>query len=111
LLIQADAKMDEAGPRFIAQAISLFDEAVAKRQQAAGASALRIIVDQPEALTSIRDLLGESGGRGASVTLCARLEGAERADIQLPGKYTISPTVLGKIRVIQGVVSAEEEAA
>ena len=43
--------------------------------------------------------------------LSARLEGTERADIELPGKYTLSPGILDKIRVVKGVVSASEEMA
>lgn len=110
LLINADAKIDESGTRLIAQTISLFDEALVKHQQAKGAGMFRIIVNQPEALTTIRSLLGEPNGRGASVTLSAQL-GRERADISLPGKYTLSPNILDKIRVVKGVLSAEEVAA
>jgi len=110
LLVVADAKMEESGPRFIAQTITLFDEALTKMQQSKGVGLFRIVVTQPEALNSIRGLLGEPNGRGASVTLSAQL-GAERADIQLPGKYTVSPSILDKIRVLKGVLSAEEVAA
>jgi DNA polymerase-3 subunit alpha len=110
LLIGADGKMEESGPRFIAQSISLFDEALAKRQQTKGAGAFRIVVDQVEALEPIRTLLGEPNGRGSAVLLSARLQN-ERADIELPGKYTVSPVLLDKIRVLKGVISADEEAA
>jgi len=107
LLITADAKIDDSGLRLIAQSITLFDDALAKHQQS---GLFRIVVNKPEALMSIRDLLGEPNGRGADVTLSAEL-GAERADIRLPGKYTVSPSLLDKIRVVKGVVSAEEIAA
>lgn len=112
LLCLVDAKMEEAGPRFIAQTIMLFDEALIKQQQtrASGAAGFRIVVDQAEAVGAIRTLLGESNGRGVPVMLSARL-GTERADIRLPGKYALSPTILDRIRVVKGVVSAEEEAA
>lgn len=110
LLIQADAKLEEAGPRLIAQSITLFDEALVKRQQSNGMALFRIIVNQPESLTSIRALLGESNGRGAAVRLLAELEQG-RAEIQLPGRYAVSPVILDKIRVLKGVLSAEEVAA
>jgi len=110
LLIQVDAKMDDSGIRMIAQTITLFDEALVKQQESKGGGVFRIVVNQPEALVTIRSLLGEVNGRGAAVTLSAQL-GQERADIQLPGKYTVSPNILEKIRVVKGVVSAEEIAA
>jgi len=110
LLITADAKKDESGVRLIAQAIALLDDALVKKQMKAGASKFRIVIDQPEALPTIRGLLGEANGQGAQVLLSAML-GTERAELVLPGKYAVSPTVLDKIRVLRGVVSAEEVAA
>ena len=107
LLISADGKMDDGGMRLIAQSITLFDDALMKQQQS---SVFRIVVNKPEALMTIRTLLGQSNGKGAQVTLSAQL-GAERADIELPGKYAVSPILLDKIRVLSGVVSAEEIAA
>jgi hypothetical protein len=44
------------------------------------------------------------------VTVAARLD-AQEAEIRLPGRYAVSPSVLDKIRVVKGVVSAEENAA
>jgi hypothetical protein len=110
LLVQVDAKLEEAGVRLIAQQISLFDDVWMKQQQMRGSSQLRIVVNQPDALTSIRDLLGAPNGQGSQVTLSAQL-GQSAAEIQLPGKYVLSPVILDKIRVVKGVLSAEEIAA
>ncbi|MDE3059750.1 MAG: DNA polymerase III subunit alpha [Pseudomonadota bacterium] len=107
LLIHADAKQDEGAPRLIAESISLFDEALMKRQQAKN-SVVRITVAAPEALASLRSVLGEPNGNGAAVRLAAPLENAWTADVQLPGKYAVSPAILDRIRVIKGVVAAEE---
>jgi DNA polymerase-3 subunit alpha len=109
LLIQADAKIDESGMRLIAQKITPFDEAWAQAK-AKGGFFLRIVVNQTEALTSIRNLLGEPNGQGTAITLSAQLD-RQQAEVQLPGKYTVSPDILDKIRVLKGVVSAEEIAA
>ena len=111
LLVTADAKMDDNGMRLIAKNIALLDEALLKHQQTAQQPGLfRIVVNQPEALISIRNLLGDPNGRGAQVRLRAQL-GEQMADIELPGKYSVSPSLLDKIRVVNGVVSAEEIAA
>lgn len=110
LLIHADAKSEEAGARLIAQNISLFDDVLLEQQKRRGGGVFRIVVNQLESLATIQTLLGQPNGRGASVTLRAEL-GQEQADIQLPGKYTLSPTVLDKLRVLKGVVAVEEMAA
>ena len=108
LLIVADAKSEDSGPRFIAQSISLFDDALTRQQQMQGSNAsFRITLNLPEALPMIRTLLGEANGKGAKVLLSAQIE-KKQADIQLPGKYSVSPTILDKIRVVKGVISAEE---
>ncbi len=107
LMIQADGKCDDGGVRLIAQGISLLDDALIKQQERVSRQ-FRIVVAQKDALASIRTLLGESNGKGSAVTLRAQISGAGAADITLPGKYAVSPTTLDKIRVLQGVVSAEE---
>ncbi len=111
LLINADGKADEGGVRLIATQIALLDEAWAKRPKTArGATVLKIIVDQPTVLMPIRELIGEPRQVGTTVTLTAQIEN-QLAEIKLPEKYEVSPTVLDKIRVLKGVVSAEEIAA
>lgn len=111
LLMTVDAKMDDSGPRLMASTISLFDDALMRQQQMQGANAsFRIVLSQPEAVPMIRSLLGEANGRGAKVLLSAMIE-HKQAEIQLPGKYSVSPTILDKIRVLKGVVSADEVVA
>lgn len=111
LLMQCDAKWEESGARLIAQQIALFDDVWIKQQKTGGSqSQLRIVVSKPDALGLIRDLLGEPNGRGTIVTLSAKFEQGQ-ADIALPGKYLLSPIILDRIRVVNGVLSAEEIAA
>ncbi len=111
LLIHADGKADDSGARLIAQSISLFDDALTRQQQMQGSNAaFRIVLSQADAVPMIRNLLGEANGKGAKVTLSAQIE-QQHAEIQLPGKYSVSPTILDKIRVLKGVLSAEEVAA
>lgn len=111
LLITADAKLDDSGPRFIAQSISLFDDALTRQQQTQAVNAVfRITLVQSEALPAVRSLLGEPNGKGAKVLLSARVD-QKNANIELPGKYSVSPSILDKIRVVKGVESAEEVVA
>lgn len=110
LLINADGKVDDSGVRLIAKGISLLDDALLQQQRQRGGRKFHIVISRAEAVPAIRGLLGEGSGQGAQVLLTAQLEG-KKAEIQLPGKYAISPAVLDKIRVLSGVVSAEEMAA
>lgn len=111
LLINADGKADEGGVRLIATQMALLEDAWAKRPKTArGATTLHIIVNQPAVLTPIRELLGDPRQGGASVTLSAQVDN-QTAEIKLPEKYEISPALLDKIRVLKGVLSAEEIAA
>ncbi len=110
LLVHADGKQEEAGMRLIATKIALFDEAWAKKRPGSSNHLLHITVDQADALASIRALLGEANGSGTVITLTACIED-KQADIELPGRYAVPPSVLDKIRVLKGVVSAEEVAA
>lgn len=108
LLITADAKADDSGARLIAQSLSLFDDALMRQQQTQGSNAsYRITLNHTDAVSMLKALLGEANGKGARVTLSALLD-EKKADIQLPGKYSVSPTILDKIRVVKGVVAAEE---
>jgi|CXWL01.1.fsa_nt_gi DNA polymerase-3 subunit alpha len=110
LLITADGKNEEAGVRLIAQNISLFDEALMKQQRIRGGGQFRIVINQPVALSSLHNLLGNPNSQGALVRLLAQVD-ATMTEIELPGKYALSPATLDKIRVIKGVVTAEEVAA
>ncbi len=110
LLITADGKSEEAGVRLIAQNITLFDEALMKQQRTRGGGRFRIVINQPAALSSLHSLLGNPNSQGALVRLLAQVD-TTMTEIELPGKYALSPATLDKIRVIKGVVTAEEVAA
>ena len=129
LLITADGKSEEAGVRLIAQNISLLDDALAKQQKTKSNGKFSITINSEAALYPLREILGIPSGQGASVRLLAecyhetchsreggnlqdpRLRGDDKkiiAEIELAGKYAISPATLDKIRVVKGVVAAGE---
>ncbi len=108
LLIHADGKVDESGARLIAQKISLFDEAWLKQYQAPGAAAVHITVDHSEAVAAIRDFLGAAVVQGAAVTLAIKVEQGY-AEVQLPGKYAVTPAILDRIRALKGITFAEDK--
>ena len=105
LLITADGKSEEGGVRLIAQNIQLLDEAIAKGQRSKGNEKFAITINHTTALQPLHSILGEPTGQGAMVKLFAKTE-THLAEIELTGKYAISPAILDKIRVIKGVVEA-----
>lgn len=109
LLITADGKSEEAGVRLIAQNISLLDDALAKQQRSRSNGKFTITINSDAALRPLQDILGTPSGQGAVVKLLAQIE-QKTAEIELAGKYIVSPATLDKIRTIKGVVSAREAA-
>jgi DNA polymerase-3 subunit alpha len=108
LLIHADGKMDESGPRLIAQRIMLFDEAMKGNQ--ARSDAIQIIISVQAALPEVRDLLGEVLQQGTRVQLCLKTPQGD-AMLDLPGKYSVTPAILDKIRAVNGVLHADDVSA
>jgi len=109
LLITADGKSEEAGVRLIAQNISLLDDALAKQQRSRSNGKFTITINSDAALRPLQDILGTPSGQGAVVKLLAQIE-QKTAEIELAGKYIVSPATLDKIRTIKGVVAAKEAA-
>ncbi len=101
LLIQAEGKMDESGPRLIAQKIELFDESMRQQRQTI-LPEVTIQIDQPAAMAEIAALLGAAGKQGTTVTLCLKTPQGETR-LQLPEKYALTPGVLDKIRAVKGI--------
>ncbi|MEK6747478.1 MAG: DNA polymerase III subunit alpha [Pseudomonadota bacterium] len=113
LLIIADGKSEEAGVRLIAQNIVPLDEAVAKQQKTRSNDRFSIVINNEAAVSSLYNLLGKPAQYGASVCLLAQVSKEntiKTAEIELPGKYAISPAVIDKIRVIHGVMEVKEAA-
>ena len=110
LFITADGKSEEAGVRLIAQNISLLDDAIGKQQKSRSNDRFFITVNNEAAISSIHSLLGSPSQYGASVRLLAQI--ADKvAEIELAGKYALSPATLDKIRTVKGVVAAKEGVA
>ncbi|MEZ5690361.1 MAG: DNA polymerase III subunit alpha [Rickettsiales bacterium] len=108
LYIKADGKNDESGTRLIAQSISLIDEEIKRVQKNNGNSGFSITLDRVDAVKSLSELLGNPVGSGATVRIMACID-SRKAEIELTGKYSLSPSLLDKIKVLDGVIEAKEE--
>jgi DNA polymerase-3 subunit alpha len=88
--------------RITVQNIEELDQATARTDMA-----LKVFIDGAEALTSIKEVLGqEATGRG-EVVLISRLQAenlSEEVEIRLPQKYSVSPAMAQAVKAIPGVV-------
>ncbi len=69
---------------------------------------LRIFIDDPKPLASISERLKNQQGKGL-VSLIFPVETGEReVELELPGRYAVTPALKGAIRVVGGVREVEE---
>ncbi|GAB1480395.1 DNA polymerase III subunit alpha [Paracoccaceae bacterium] len=100
-------KVDPDGEnvKMLANAVQPIDQVAAE----AGASALRIHLNRPEAIPSLAGLLAKVEGRNrAQITLCLPDDQGREIDVTLPQPYPVTPQIKGAIKAMQGVVLVEE---
>ena len=69
---------------------------------------LRIFIDDPKPLASVSERLKGKGGKGI-VTLVFPVEQGEReVELELPGRYAVTPALKGALKVVSGVREVEE---
>jgi DNA polymerase-3 subunit alpha len=105
LLVTADAKMDESGPRLIAQGFQKLDQMLQQwKQQPTGIqnSAMEIAVRHQDALKLLQGRLGEPGTIGCKIRLRIHtLQGDALVD--LPGLYQVSQTTAAELGSVEGI--------
>ena len=99
LNVEIERKEDEV--RLMGQGVRSVEEVVAGT-----AAGLKIFVDTPEPLEAIRSGL-PAGGKGL-VSLILLGTGGREVEIELPGRFAVSPPVRGAIRAIPGVVEVQD---
>ncbi len=96
---------DGENVKLLANAVQPIDAVAAE----AGAHALRIHLNRPEAAVSIATLLGKvEGNRRAQITLCVPDDDGREIDLLLPQPYPVTPQIKGAIKAMNGVVMVEE---
>jgi DNA polymerase-3 subunit alpha len=79
------------------------DEAAA--QTGAG---LRIFIDNTKPLGGIAERVKGQNGRGLISLVFPVEAGAREVELELPGRYAVTPALRGALRVISGVQEVEE---
>ena len=103
VLIKADAKGDESGPRLIIT--SIMD--LQKKAQSVSGSVVDIMIESTDVLPDVRTLIGESKEKGSLVhVLCPTDDGY--AQVSLQERYMIPPEVIQHLQSLPGIARVEE---
>jgi DNA polymerase-3 subunit alpha len=103
VIINAATRWDGDDLKLQVVGVQSLDEASA--QTGAG---LRIFIDSERPLKSIAERMKGQAGRGL-VSLVFPVENGEReVELELPGRYAVTPALRGALRVVSGVQEVEE---
>ncbi len=102
LLISANLKVEDNGPRLLAARVQYLDDAVAAWH---GGVALWVQDEIP--LTALKDALRKDGPGKAEVKLHALINGNE-VRIGVPGKFRLSGELRQQLRRMPGILSVQE---
>jgi DNA polymerase III subunit alpha len=105
VVLTVKAELEGETLKLLANAVQPIDQVADQ----AGAQALRIHVNQAQAVGSIAALLANLTGRSkAQITLCVADDQGREIDLSLPQTYPVTAQVKGAIKSMQGVVMVEE---
>ncbi|TXL76713.1 DNA polymerase III subunit alpha [Vineibacter terrae] len=102
ILVSADGRLDGEQVKLTTQTVEKLDDAV--QHAAAG---LRITLNDPTALSRLKEIIGQSKGRGR-ISLLMPVDGDDEAEVALPGGYAVAPGMRESLARIEGVTQVEE---
>ncbi len=102
ILVSADARMDGEQIKLTTQSVEKLDDAV--QHAAAG---LRIRLTEAEALARLKDIIGQSRGRGR-ISLLLQLDDDSEAEVSLKGGYAVAPGLRESLWSVPGITQVEE---
>jgi len=102
ILVSADARLDGEQIKLTTQSVEKLDDAV--RNAAAG---LRITLNDAAALARLKEIVGQSKGRGR-ISLLMQLGDDNEAELTLPGGYAVAPGMRESLHNVPGITHVEE---
>ncbi len=103
VVVTADAQTQGETLRLTAHEIVPLDKAAAS----AGA-AIRVWLEETEAVPHVRDLLRREGGGKGQVILVPRIGDTQRVEIAVPGAFNVTPRLTQALLSVAGVQRVEE---
>lgn len=108
LLVQAEGKMEEGGPRIIVQGLTGLDEAVLRAQR----GEVHIYVDDDSDLQQLQGIISESRAKskqsGVQIKFFVDWGRDERVVVTLPDNHHISPSTMANLEALDGIAQVVE---
>ncbi len=97
VVVTVSASIENEDARLIVQAVEDLDQAVAR-----GLKGLKVFVRDEQPLPSLQARLGRKGEGDIYVVVMAE---GEDVEIRLPGRYDVSPAMVGALKSVAGVLA------
>ncbi len=103
LLIRANVQIDGEQLRCIAQSVERLEDVAARVP-----AELAVVIDTPEPLDRIRAILADNAGGEGEVKIICGLAGEFQAEVLLPRRYRVNPTIAMRLQAVAGVRDVRE---
>ena len=105
VLMNVEARIDGGSVKVTANAVNDLQEVAKNRVES-----LKVFVADPTPLESIQELIaGEAGGRG-QISIVLNIDPTREVEVDLPGKYTVTPKIASMLKSVRGVVEVQQVA-
>jgi DNA polymerase III subunit alpha len=100
LIVTAQASIENEDARLIVQGVESLDDAVSRGQKG-----LRVFVRDTDPLESLHARLARKGDGSVSIVVLG--QGDDETEVELPGKWDVSPAVAGALKSVPGVMAVQ----
>ena len=105
VMMTIEARIDGESVKVTAQSVSDLQEVAKNRVES-----LKVFVADPTPLESIQQLVaGEAGGKG-QISIVLNIDPTREVEVDLPGKYTVTPKIASMLKSVRGVVEVQQVA-
>jgi DNA polymerase-3 subunit alpha len=100
LIVTCQASIENEDARFIVQSVESLDEAVSRGQKG-----LRVYLRDDGPLESLHARLARKGDGSVSIVVLG--DGEDELEVELPGRWDVSPAVAGALKSVPGVMAVQ----
>jgi DNA polymerase-3 subunit alpha len=105
VMMGVEVRLDGDSLKITAHSVDNLEKVAATRTEA-----IKVFVNDTTPLPSIQKMLGgEAGGKG-QISIVLGLDPLREVEIDLPGRYTVTPQVAAMLKAVRGVVDVEQVA-